>query len=439
MHAPVDICIVTPQHPSLNPRVVKEADALSEAGYSVAVIAPDFSAWAREADKEFEGRRWKIVERPRFGPESPKMMRIAELARRAFARFAVKTLGVYHADIVVAAWHSVSPQLVAATSRQKARLYIAHYPAALPAAAIAAARHGARYAYDAEDFHPGDLPDAPQHAAENRMVRLIESRHLPGSAYMTAASPGIADAYRDDYGIARPTAILNTFSRPQSSTTRTGAGWVEPSPSIYWFSQTIGCDRGLQSAVRAIGLSKSKPHLYLRGKPAEGVLEELQAIAVKGGISDHLHFLPMAPPKQMVALAAGYDVGLCAEIGHTPNRRIALTNKQFTYLLAGIPVLMSDIPAHTVFAAEADGAVVLFQTDHASSLAQAMDEMLGSAEQLASMRERAWLLGQARFNWEVEKGLLIKQVDRVLRPGLATVEDAPCCAAMRNSLGAQSR
>jgi hypothetical protein len=96
VHPSVDICIVTQLHVSSNPRVVKEADALTEAGYSVAVIAPDFSAWGREADKEFTERPWKIVESPKFGPLSPPLTRIAELARRAVAGMVVRNLGIEH-------------------------------------------------------------------------------------------------------------------------------------------------------------------------------------------------------------------------------------------------------------------------------------------------------------------------------------------------------
>ena len=70
-------------------------------------------------------------------------------------------------------------------------------------------------------------------------------------------------------------------------------------------------------------------------------MDELHLIARQIGVSEHLHFLPMAAPGQMETLAAPYDIGLCGEIGHTPNRKIALTNKQFTYLLAGLPALMS--------------------------------------------------------------------------------------------------
>jgi glycosyltransferase involved in cell wall biosynthesis len=436
VHPPVDICIVTQMHPSSNPRVVKEADALTATGYNVAVIAPDYSVWGREADKEFDGRAWRIVERPQFGPLSPRVTRVAELTRRAVAGALAGRLGVQVPAVVCAAWHPAAPQLVKAAKRQKAKLYIAHYPAALPAAAIAAQLYGAVYAYDAEDFHPGDLPDLPQHTAENRMVRLIECRHLPGCAFVTAASPGIAEAYAAEYGISRPTSILNTFPKELAPTTWTPSGSAESSPSIYWFSQTIGGDRGLQSAVRAISLSKCKPHLYLRGEPAKGVVEELHAIAADNGVSDHVHLLPMAPPNQMEALAARYDIGLCGEIGHTPNRRIALTNKQFTYLLAGIPVLMSNIPAHEAFASEAGGAIMLYQTDDANSLADAMDAVLGQPNRLIAMRERAWTLGQTRFNWEVEQRLLIEQVERMLGPGLPRTSVLQSNGARPGSLSA---
>ena len=414
MHLPVDVCIVTQQHLSSNPRVVKEADALSEAGYSVAVIAPDYSAWGREADMEFEGRPWKIVERPQFGPLSPPLTRMAELVRRAAAGLAAKKLGFELPAVLHAAWHPVTPTLIRAAQRQPARLFIGHYPAALPAVARAAALYGSLYAYDAEDFHPGDMPDRPEHAIVNKMVRLIERSNLSGSAYVTAASPGIADAYASEYGIPRPTVVLNTFPTSNAPKCSTSAGSALPGPSIYWFSQTIGNDRGLQSAVRAIALTSCRPHLYLRGDCSSDFAEDLRKLAHDHGVEERLHLLPMALPHQMESLAAAYDVGLCGEIGHTPNRRIALTNKQFTYLLAGIPILMSDIPAHRSFAGEAAGAVEMFVTDDATSLAKALDRVLGDPARLTVMRARAWQLGQSRFNWEVDSKRLATIVKQVL-------------------------
>ena len=415
MHRPVDICIVTQLHPSLNPRVVKEADALSEAGYSVAVIAPDFSAWGREADKAFDLRTWKIVERPQFGPLSPPFTRMAELARRAAAGLAVRNFGMEHPAVLHAAWNPVAPALIAAAKRQPASLYIGHL-AGLPAAALAARYHGAKYAYDAEDFHPGDLPEKPENSDANRLVRQIEARYLPGCTYMTAAAPGIADAYAAEYSVPRPTVILNTFPASNAPRSSTPVGSAQPGPSIYWFSQTIGHDRGLQSAIRAIALSSCRPHLYLRGECSPHFAEDLRNLARDQGVEGRLHLLPLAPPQDMEKLAAAYDVGLCGEIGHTPNRRIALTNKQFTYLLAGIPALMSDIPAHRAFAAEADGAVELFDTNDAATLARAIDRVLSDPARLSAMRGRAWQLGQSRYNWRIDGNRLVKLVQRVISP-----------------------
>src|SRR6476620_3536126 len=44
------ICLLTPTQPSVNPRIVKEADALAEAGHQVHVLCGHTIAWADESD-----------------------------------------------------------------------------------------------------------------------------------------------------------------------------------------------------------------------------------------------------------------------------------------------------------------------------------------------------------------------------------------------------
>ena len=127
-----------------------------------------------------------------------------------------------------------------------------------------------------------------------------------------------------------------------------------------------------------------------------------------------MHFLPPAPPTEMVALAAPYDAGFVGEIGHTFNRRIALTNKQFTYLLAGLPVLMSDVPGHCSFAELAQGAVFLYRADDPASLAGAMEALLADEAVLAAARARALWLGQSEFVWEKDEEVLLGKIEAVL-------------------------
>ncbi len=411
-----DICIIGALHPSMNPRLVKDADALTEAGYKVAVIAPDFSAWGRKADvEEFAERPWKIVERPKYGPSAPSWTRAVELTRRFAAGIVVSKLGIDHPAIVRAACHPVAPALVNAAKRRRARLYLAHLVAALPAAAIAARHHNALYAFDAEDFHLGDPPDGPAYDLQRRLTRAMEEPYIRECAYVTAASDGIGKAYADTYGIRLPTTVLNVFPKIQAPPEPLPKGFAEPGPSIYWYSQTIGGDRGLQTAIRAIGKTRTRPHLYMRGAPAEGMKNELLCIANTVGVAERVHFLKPELPHLMEILASQYDLGYCGEIGNTQNRCIALSNKQFTYLLAGIPVLMSDIPAHRAFSQGAEGAVQLFKADDVDSLAQAIDALLCNPDHLTAMRTRAWQLGQTRYNWDIEKNVLLKLVARALQ------------------------
>jgi len=413
------ICIITQLHPSLNPRLVKEADALTEAGYEVSVIAPDFSEWGRKADEEFRGRAWRVVERPHFGPLAPRGVRVIELGRRIAAGLAVRRLGMSHPRVVRAAWHPVAPALVSAAKRHKADLYIAHLVSSLPAAAIAAKHNKALYAFDAEDFHLGDLPDGPEYESERRMVRSIEGLYIAGCCYVTAAAPLIAQAYRDEYQIKLPTTVLNVFPLSQGPPRATPRGTASPRPSVYWFSQTIGPSRGLECAVKAIGQAKTKPHLYLRGQPADGFLESLFGIASEVGVVDRLHVLPLAPPSEMERLAAAYDIGFVGETGETRNRKIALTNKQFTYLQAGLPVAMSDIPAHRAFAAGHEACFRTYATGNERSLAESFDYLLESPEGLAVARQHAFSLGQTKFNWDTEKRTLLQIVEKALRADVA--------------------
>ena len=396
------VCIVTPGHIGSNPRVVKEADALHEAGHEVSVIATRVLDLVEPLDQALMRRiPWRLERIDMRSAVRRSLRRAVQLcARRAYA-----VLGLtWCADPGLSASARRLRRAALATS---ADLYVAHYPAALPVAAAAARMRGARYAYDAEDFHLGDWPDAPAYAIERRLVRAVEGRYLPGCAYVTAASPGIAEAYAEAYGIARPRVVLNAFPLAHAAPAPSPRGSAQPGPSLYWFSQVIGPDRGLECAVRAIGRAATQPHLYLRGTPAAGFVARLLELAREAGAAGRVHLLPPDQPDRMEELAAAYDAGLCSETGHTTSRRLCLTNKLFTFLLAGIPPLLSDTPAQCRFAAEAGLLDLLYPRGDPAALAELIDRLLGDPTRLATARALAWGLGQERYNWERERPTLV--------------------------------
>ena len=141
----------------------------------------------------------------------------------------------------------------------------------------------------------------------------------------------------------RPTVVLNVFSeapadRQAPSTSRDG-----PVFGLYWFSQTIGPDRGLEDAVAALGLLRDpRVELHLRGRWQDGYEPRLRRLASGCGSGERaIVSHPPASPDAMVSLAADMDIGLALEPPASRNNDILWSNKAFTYLLGGIPVVLS--------------------------------------------------------------------------------------------------
>jgi glycosyltransferase involved in cell wall biosynthesis len=406
------VCIVSPGHLASNPRAIKEADALHEAGYRVTVVAGDLSSSFRLFDEEVAARApWTAV---RIGPSplsSRLMSRTALEAVRA-CRLPPRRMPLW---LAVAAHSPQTSALARAACAISADLYIAHYVAAFPAAAAAARRHGAALGYDAEDFHAGEKIDRVGESCRIDAVRAIEAAYLPFCSHLTAAAPMIADAYAELYG-KRPLPVLNVFPLAKTVSRHVPFRGVRPRGelSAYWFSQTIGLDRGLQSFIQAMARTQARVTLHIRGNDMWGHGKALLSLAQDLQIGDRVKLLPMASPFAMVELAGEYDIGLSLETDVSENRRRCLTNKIFTYLLAGRPILMSDTPAQAALAGELGKAAALVSLVDPATIAGQLDRWALTPERLQAASQTACQLARSRYNWQMERRIFLASVERTL-------------------------
>jgi hypothetical protein len=127
------VCIVSPGSLASNPRVLKEAGALHEAGYDVTTVVCDYAESLRDADNQLmRSVPWKVVRVPRS-----RAGRAAARAARAVAGAADRIGATLSPAINAAAYGGPSVELSTAAGSVPADLYIAHYVAALPGAAAA--------------------------------------------------------------------------------------------------------------------------------------------------------------------------------------------------------------------------------------------------------------------------------------------------------------
>lgn len=395
---------MSPGNLASNPRLLKEADALHSAGYDVTTVVSDFSDSIRAFDDELVARApWRVV---RIARQRGLNARAAVSALIARAMGAAVPTGL----ACRAAGGAPVGALMSAVRAIEADLYVAHYIAALPAAAEAAQRHGALLGFDAEDFHSGEGTSVGD-AFRMRMVAAVERATVPRCAYSTAASPLIGRAYAERYGV-NPATILNVFPlamaphEPRPRQRPTGS----PELKAYWFSQTIGLDRGLQAFIQAMALAKCRVTLEIRGSNRWGHGDTLMGLAGELGVADRLRLLPLASPDEMVRLAADYDIGLSLETDISESRQYCLTNKIFTYLLAGIPMMLSDTPAQCALAADLGPAASVVSLTDPAAMASALDRLCHTEGALEEAMATSWRLGRERYNWEVEQRLLLDAV-----------------------------
>jgi hypothetical protein len=405
------VCLVTSGQPASNPRLVKEADALAEAGYRVRAIGAHWADWADAADvRLLAGRPWtcEIVDWRR--ESQPALFWWSRIRHRAARVAASPAAGRF---ALLAAAGRVTPELARRAARQMADLYIAHNLGALPAAARAARQTGARLGFDAEDFHSGQFPHGDRSAAQ-RVAARVERAFIPRCDQVTAASPGIGRAYA---AMARraPETILNVFPlshRPPAFRTSTGAGPVR----MYWFSQTIGPGRGLEDAVRLLGrFPRGAVELHLRGVWSPGYEEALRAAAREAGVDPaNLAAYPPADPDEMARLASAFDIGLALETGETPNSDLLLSNKIFSYLLGGLAVLATRTQGQEPIARDLGTAAVTYRPGDVGEMAARVGPWIADRAALDRARRAAWDAGEARFNWDREKARFLALVDRTL-------------------------
>jgi hypothetical protein len=386
--------------------MLKAADALAESGFQVRVVATNHEPWAADADADVRASRPWPVTVVNYRRGEPRSVYWRSGVRHRAARAIASAVGPGRVTLRVAAnaFGRVHEELVDAIAAEPADLIYGGTVGALAAVAEAAARQRTRYGLDLEDFYSGDHA-GPSSGMTHSLATRVESAVLGSASFLTAASANMAAAYRTTYGV-HAEVIHNTFPLPQRlpdfSTPEAGV------LRLYWFSQTIAATRGLEEAIRAIAAAGITAALTIRGRPQAGYLTSLAELATATGARVTIRHEAPASPDSMIDLARGHHVGLAIEQPVSPNRDLCLSNKTFTYILAGLAVVMSDLPAQRALAADLGPAAALVPPADVQAIAAVFARWARDPALLVSARQAAWRAAMRRWHWEhaLERGRL---------------------------------
>jgi glycosyltransferase involved in cell wall biosynthesis len=408
------VCIVTPGYISSTPRVVREADALAAAAYDVRVV---FTQGALHEVRQFDadlvrGKRWRfdVVGWSRHETRERSMHWRSGIRHRLVQALPGVTLHV--PGIAERAEGRLFPELAELAAAQRADLYIGHYPAGLAAAAHAARKHAALLGYDVEDLYAEIRPDTPEWAKTRAGIIEIERRYVRSCAHISTVARPVAQEFAARYGKA-PSVVVHNCHPWAERRTMDGKTLdrVGSALSLYWYSQTVGLDRGLQEAIDAAGSIGEPIQIHVRGAVSDFDRQALTNLAASRGIERALHFHELVTPDALLSRAAEHDVGLALETPVSINRGLTVTNKLCLYLTAGLAVAASDLAGQRAVLESCPDAGFLYPSGDARALAAHLAEWARNPLALTRAKDAALRAARDRWNLEAESERLVKSID----------------------------
>lgn len=279
----------------------------------------------------------------------------------------------------------------------------AHDAAMLLPGLLAARRSGAKLIYDSHELATG-VPY--RRGAWPAVVATAERLGVPRADATIVVSAGIAARLSARYRLHRPPTVVRNLpdlpppgAAPAPDLRRELGVGAAP---LVLHQGAVAPGRGCETLLRALPLLPGAHLLYLGATGPYA--DRVRALAGECGVAERVHLLDPVAPAALLSHTAQADVGVSLLEDGCENHRLALPNKLFEYVAAGLPVVVADLP-------EAAGLVrehgIGWCADPADpeSVAAALRTAL-TARDDAELRARLERAGE-ELSWEREKRRLL--------------------------------
>jgi glycosyltransferase involved in cell wall biosynthesis len=269
----------------------------------------------------------------------------------------------------------------------------------LPAGTVIARRTSARLVYDAHELYTLQEADPPR--LHRFVMRLLESRLAQRADAVITVSDPIAVELRRVLGLdAQPLVVLNCPPR-----TNEAADPATHAPLKAIYQGAVGLGRSLDDLLDAAETMTRSVQLTLRLVSQD--LRALQREVERRGLADRVQVLAPVDPDELVAALTDYDIGVVATRPLTRNDALAVPNKLFEYLMAGLAVVVPDTPGVADVVRET-GAGETFTAGSPQALAQVLDRLALEPEEVTARKRRARAAALERYNAEAQRPSLVK-------------------------------
>jgi glycosyltransferase involved in cell wall biosynthesis len=290
------------------------------------------------------------------------------------------------------------------THKIKAGIYWSQDLYILPFVTFIAKVNGGRLNYDAREVYTalGTVHDEP---FKQRFVSIIE-RYLIHKVNLTYTSGHLDSAYlRDLYNIPRPDVVMNLppYQEVEKANKIRSYFQLEKDKQIILYQGLLGKGRGLLKIIRTLPyLDNVVLCLIGHGRYLDTIIKEAKRLDVE----NKLLMMDRVPYNELMPWTTSADLGLAFIEPVSLSYQFALPNKLFEYCMAGIPSLVSDLPAMRPVLQEYKIGRLVSPNAGPKELALHIRELLDNDEKIEFSKNCK--KASKYFNWERQEETILK-------------------------------
>jgi len=403
-------------------RVLKEADALQAAGWSVTIHGirqRRSTAPLRESRASgVEIVRHPLTVRPEIPPSWAPAWKVALVPLFAL-QFALTSLlarlGIRAAKQVRSAFALWAWGAAAARAAVDAEVLHAHDLSGGIPALLAADASSATIVYDSHEvfLESGHWARAPRFV-RSLLASRVERPLLKRAAGLITVNPSVEQVLSERYEIPDRRAVVYNCVDPLVSPVRPrelrdAIGLSDDTP-IALYHGGFSPVRGLRQIIdAAVDPRLANIHVAFLGYgPMEA---ELRTLAARPDVAGRIHVLKAVSPEVLDRWVAGADVGLMPNQHETLNEYVSTPNKLFESIGVGTPVVSSDFPERRriiLDGPEGPLGALCNPSDPADIARAIIDVIGGTPTEREAFRSRCRAAALARWNWDAQVATLVQ-------------------------------
>ena len=391
---PISVCMHSIGKAKFDMRILRDAMVLIENGFSVTVVDVDIERM-QPAEECINGIHFKHLRVPKF-VSSTRFNPWFPVKLPTIIVYSIFQLLKVHADI-----------------------YHAHVETALLACYIAAILRRKPFIVDTPELTLSDPHVTRWPWLKSPIIHIIRYIVSSCSGYITA-SPLYAQELSRLYGAKGVTLIRNvpSYQEVQKSDRLRQHLGLGPDVRIALYQGYLQPNRSLDLLVHAAPFLEPNIVIVMMGSARKTTLDQLEDLIASKGVADRVRIIPSVPYEELLTWTASADIGLAIfQPDYSRSIRFCLPNKLFEYLMAGLPVLSSQLDAIAEVIKTYDVGLLL-PSLAPSDIGASINAMLADTSAFIRMRSRALAVAENEFNWEKESLQLIYLYQNILQRGV---------------------